>query len=158
MDVRLSKADREREWRGWINSTINLLLEDETCYRKSAHHLLRLCNKEKNDDSYVITGAVKIFSEHCNWKYENDFFLDKELIALIGESALANEDKAKFLIARMKGASIDCVGCEGYQQAIELIDCGSLSKEILSDLRDAFVLRGFSLPDSLLENEANSGL
>ena len=106
----------------------------------------------------MITGAVKIFSEHCNWKYENDFFLDKELIALIGESALANEDKAKFLIARMKGASIDCVGCEGYQQAIELIDCGSLSNEILSDLRDAFVLRGFSLPDSLLENEANSGL
>ena len=47
----------------------------------------------------MITGAVKIFSEHCNWKYENDFFLDKELIALIGESALANEDKVKFLIA-----------------------------------------------------------
>ena len=156
--LRLSKADREREWRGWINSTISLLLEDEACYRKSAHHLLRLCDKEKNENPHVITGAVKIFSEHCNWKYENDFFLDKELIALIGESALANEDKAKFLIARMKGTSIDYVGCEGYQQAIELIDCGSLSKEILSDLRDTFVLRGFSLPDSLLENEANSGL
>ena len=150
--LRLSKADREREWRGWINSTINLLLEDEECYRQSAYHLLRLCDKEKNDASYVIAGAVKIFSEYCNWKYENDFFLDEKLIALIGESALTNEDKAKFLIARMKGASIDRVGCEGYQQAIGLIDCGSLSEEILSDLRDAFVLRGFSLPDGLLEN------
>lgn len=144
--LRLSRADREREWREWINSTISLLLEDEACYRQSAHRLLRLCDKEKNDDSHVIMGAVKIFSEHCNWKYENDFFLDEELIALIGESALANEDKAKFLIARMKGACIDCVGCEGYQQAVELIDCGSLSQEILSDLRDAFVLRGFPFP------------
>ena len=76
----------------------------------------------------MITGAVKIFSEHCNWKYENDFFLDKELIALIGESALANEDKAKFLIARMKGASIDCVGCEGYQQAMSLLTAALLVK------------------------------
>lgn len=153
--LRLSKENREREWRAWIYSTISSLLGDEACYRRSAHHLLRLCDKEKNDSSRVIVGAVRLFSEHCNWEYENDFFLGEHLMALINESALTNEDKAKFLLVRLNGTCIDCVDREAYRGAVELIDCDSLSQKTISDLRDAFVLRGIPLPDGLLETGVN---
>lgn len=152
--VRLSGQERMLEWNKWIRGLFAEALDSEENYYKSARHVGRLLDREKNDNLDIAADVIRILASHCDWECEQIILSEEELPSILENDRIPDETKVLFLLAQLNSTNPGFSEERWYRMSASFIDFQSLEPEKLSRLRDAFVRYGFDVPEEMVDHDA----